>query len=514
MALTHVCVWDPSVGFRRITISEACKLHPLGVSARSGFFVCELCAQNVLLTAPGVNVQHFRHDPSSPNKECDERQTSFDPTYGRKIQSLSSHTMPLCISLSGSSFFLKMGFFLPPDRDARCDKIRIAGDSHQVYEYSFERIEAVGTTYLSLGSTPSTVYGIDYVNATPELKKYWACKVQGVSRSGSFFDCRTGHILQSGGKAYAGNSYYLLQRGQLYSVGRDIVKEELSRTQVAPYSAWYLYRIRVRRFSEDSAKFFLKYSIFLTEKPTEFYPVWPAYVRDTYFIYHNSEEFYFYLCGDDAELKSYPQKAYSISTDDGKLYRINTQFKEQLVSLGKSGALGFAYLIKKPLNRTATIPTITITDQLGNELSDDGYSKIPKNKLITVSSAYDGKAILMKNGRVVFVYKLCAGQDIVIDGIVFDMELQLFQGCDLARIIRFNREKADCDVASLDKTLFNKLLASSGPLVPVTHAVGALTKKYAAFPLVDQWIRRAIKKGYMPRSAYFLLKTSSPIKPN
>ena len=95
MSLTHVCIWDPQIGYRRVTLSEARQLHPYGTSAKSGYFVCELCAQNVLLTAPGINAQHFRHDPSSPNKECEERQAYFDPTYGRSLKSLNCPTIPL-----------------------------------------------------------------------------------------------------------------------------------------------------------------------------------------------------------------------------------------------------------------------------------------------------------------------------------------------------------------------------------------------------------------------------------
>lgn len=148
MPLTHVCVWDSKTGYRRVTVEEACEMYPYGASARSGHFVCELCAQNVLLTAPGMNVQHFRHDPASPNKECDERQASFDPNYGRSLRALNSHIMPLRLVVTGSIFSLQLGFFYPPDNKAHCDKIKIAGDSHQVYEYSFERIERIGTTYL------------------------------------------------------------------------------------------------------------------------------------------------------------------------------------------------------------------------------------------------------------------------------------------------------------------------------------------------------------------------------
>ena len=107
MPLSHVCVWDADIGYKRISLESACKMYPNGASAKSGYFVCELCAQNVLLTAPGVNVRHFRHDPSSPNKECDERQAHFDPLYGRRLRSLNSHLMPLRITVAKESFAYK-----------------------------------------------------------------------------------------------------------------------------------------------------------------------------------------------------------------------------------------------------------------------------------------------------------------------------------------------------------------------------------------------------------------------
>ena len=107
MPLSHVCVWDADIGYKRISLESACKMYPNGASAKSGYFVCELCAQNVLLTAPGVNVRHFRHDPSSPNKECDERQAHFDPLYGRRLRNLNSHLMPLRITVAKESFAYK-----------------------------------------------------------------------------------------------------------------------------------------------------------------------------------------------------------------------------------------------------------------------------------------------------------------------------------------------------------------------------------------------------------------------
>lgn len=119
MPLSHVCVWDADIGYKRISLESACKMYPNGASAKSGYFVCELCAQNVLLTAPGVNVRHFRHDPSSPNKECDERQAHFDPLYGRRLRNLNSHLMPLRITVAKEfMFILLIDLYLRPRKSS------------------------------------------------------------------------------------------------------------------------------------------------------------------------------------------------------------------------------------------------------------------------------------------------------------------------------------------------------------------------------------------------------------
>jgi len=39
MPLTHVCVWDSELGYRRVTVEEASVIYPHStVSARSGHF--------------------------------------------------------------------------------------------------------------------------------------------------------------------------------------------------------------------------------------------------------------------------------------------------------------------------------------------------------------------------------------------------------------------------------------------------------------------------------------------
>lgn len=503
MPLTHVCVWDSKIGYRRVTVEEANELYPHEVPASRSHFVCELCAQNVGFSKARVDTgtRYFFHSSAAQNKDCEDRQIQLSTATGHHLLALNSHIMPLRISVSGLKFSLEIGLFCPPDAKACCDKIKIAGDSHQVYEYSFERIEQIGVTYLNVGGIPSRFYSVEYINANAELKKYWSNKIPGINLSGSFFDGNTGRIIQPGAKVSSGNFYYLLQRQPLSSTITDIKTTEITRIQ-SSYITWYLYRIDVKKFSEYSAKFFLKHEVFLTEKPAKFYPIWPAYIEDPYFIYHNSNEFYFFLCGDDAELKAFPATVRAIDTQEGKLYRLYAREKEQLISFGKSGALGFSYLLNQSLEKVAPVPLVTIRDYTGNILDEDLYAKIPQSKLISVSCQYDGKAVVLRNGKTIYVHKLSAGETLTIDGLLLGTEIYFYQGCDCVRILCFNHTVADRDVSALDDALVKTLRECSAPMIPVTHAIASLGSKFAAYPQTKQWLYAALRRGEMPRAAY------------
>lgn len=508
MPLTHVCVWDSEIGYRRITAEKASEQYPYEVPARGSHFVCELCAQNVGLSKARVDTgtRYFFHSSAEQNKQCEDRQIQLSRLGGDRLVSLNNHIMPLRLFVTEETFLLQLGFFYPPDYKAHCDKIKITGDSRRTYEYDFERIEHIGTTYLNVGSIPSRVYRVEYVNANAELNRFWSDNVPGISPAGSFFDGRTGRILYSGGRAYAGSFYYLLQQRPVYSFPTDIAVTEIAKTKTSTFDVWYLYRINVKKFSEYSAKFFLKYAVFLTEKPTQFYPIWPAYIQDPYFIYHNSSEFYFYLCGDDAELKSYPAAANVLSTQDGKLYKLYTREREQLISLGKSGALGFSYLVKQSLHKKVSLPVVTIADNSGNKLDEESYTKLPPLKYITVSCLYDGKAVVQKNGKIVYIYKLSAEQHLMIDGLSFGTEIHFYQGCDCVRSICFRRKAANMDVIALDAALVKKLNSCLGPMIPVTHAIGNLAGEFSKYPQTKKWMYTVLRKGEISRTALHFLR--------
>lgn len=507
MALTHVCIFEEGTGYRRITIEEACKKYPYGISAGSGIFVCELCGQNVLLTSPGRNSRHFRHDPASPNKECEERQSTFDPSYGRSIVSLNSHLMPLRIIVNETNFSFELGFFLPPEDQAYCDKIEIYDESQQaIAKYSFERIASNETTYLNVGGFPSQKYFLRYINATPELRKYWPDEISGVHREGAIFEADSGQLLQPGGKAYSGKWYYLLQFTSLRGFCFDIEVNQILVQSLEASSDLYLYQIRAKQFSKEASRFFIKYKIFLTEKSISYYPIWPTYIERSHCIYHFSNEVYMYISSNDGELQTYPSKAAIVSIQDGNLYRIRSWGNEQLVLYGRSGALGFSYLVKRSFDTTAELPAVMICDEDGNLLEGEIYTKLPKSKAVTISCSFDGKAMIKKGGKTKYVYQIRAGERVIIERISFGTEILIYQGNDRIRSFRFEQEKIDQDFILVDENLVQQLKKCGAPWVPITHSIGAIAEKLKEYPQTKKWLYKTIKKGKISRQALVLIK--------
>lgn len=92
MPLTHVCVWDSKIGYRRITVEKANELYPYEVSARGSQFVCELCAQNVGFSKARVDTgtRYFFHSSAEQNKECEDIFRMFQATTAN-IEGLQYH---------------------------------------------------------------------------------------------------------------------------------------------------------------------------------------------------------------------------------------------------------------------------------------------------------------------------------------------------------------------------------------------------------------------------------------
>lgn len=506
MPLTHVCVWDNKAGYRRVSIEEACSMYPYTVAANSGIFVCSLCAQNVGLTASGIKVRHFRHTSAEQKKECEDRAQA----YARISVGYNCHPMPLRIRVTHGSYVLQLGFFHAASSISagpRCQKIIITDDNGQKYIYSFERLFSEGITYLNVGSAPSASYRLSYEHPSPDLSRFWPAYTMGVEKTGSFFDGHSGKILHPGSKAFPYQDYYFLKCGTIEYVPHGISYESIAETRVGTFTTWHLYRIHVQDFSAAAARFFLKRSIFLTKKPVNFYPVWPTYIQDPYFLYHNDPRMYFHMQGDDTELNIYPPAiSPQLETlDDGKLYKIYAASKEQLVSLGLSGVIDFSYLLLKNLNMVAASPQIQVKSIDGQVISEDCCSQLPKGKLVTIQSPFDGKVIILKNGRLLDIRRIDAEHSVTIDELSFGHEIQIFQSCDLIRTVKFERYERNIDKAAMDRKLAAKLRHCRKDRIPLPHSAAAVILQLKDYPLTKQWLLSQIRLGSIDRDAYLTL---------
>ncbi len=506
MPLTHVCVWDCKNGYRQITIEEASKKYPYRVSASQGIFICSLCGQNVGLTAAGSNVRHFRHTSAAQRKECEDRAQA----YARASIGYDSHPMPLRIKVNHDGYLLELGLFYPSSFNiggSRSQRIRIMGENSQEFVYAFERISSEGITYLNVGNIPSSIYRLDYDPPSPSLSRYWPTTTSGINPKGSFFECFSGKMLHTGGNAYPSQDYYLLQRQSLSFVPNGISYELLTETRTCSSMAWYLYKIHIHEFSAEVACFFLKRSIFLTEKPVSFYPIWPPYIEDPYFLYHNDPIIYFYMEGRDVELNTYPvtMSPQFVDLGEGKLYKIYNNSKEQLLSLGQSGSIGFSYLMKKKLNRTAALPQILIKSIDGKLMEQNIWNRLPKGNQFILQAPFDGKLIILRNDHIQEIRHIIAEQLLTIDGFSFGYEIQIFQGNDLVRTIVFEKTQQNADYSEQDQKLVKRLCNCKGTIIPVSHSIGVLVKQLSYLPLSRNWLYQAIRQGKIPTDAVKIL---------
>ena len=176
-----------------------------------------------------------------------------------------------------------------------------------------------------------------------------------------------------------------------------------------------------------------------------------------------------------------------------------------MLSLGVSGALGFSYLLRQDLNMRGTVPLVTVKDFEENIFEQDLYTSIPKKKGVAISAPFDGKVILLQDGKVKKELLLAGEGTTTVYPIALGLEIKIYQGCDCVRTVTFQKETLSCDSRIADQELIEKLSACHDTPIPVSHSFGAIAEKLRNCPKTKQWIYKAIRKGALPRTAYNLL---------
>ncbi len=506
MALTHVCMWEESIrGYRSVSIDEATERYPYTVSAESGIFACRLCGQSVCLTRPGERIRYFKHTSSAKTKECEDRSLIYDRRVPPILTALSSHPMPIRIDISQSGFRLEIGFFSLADIKPRskCEVICIKTRTGKTFTYSFDRISQSGVTYLGVGDVPSETYSLSYSEATTNLLQYWPLSAAGIPSTGAIFDVVTQKMIPEDGRT-SGKCFYLLTRERLR---RWMVPVQLSLDSVCESvgsGCWNVYQLTVHMITQSVAQFFLRWSVWLTESPTEFFPIWPPYVEYTPFLCPSEAEMYIYLRSDTAGLEIYPRTyCPGVLVTDGRLYKIAAMNRAQLVSVGRLGADGFSYVSKRKFDQQAVAPTIRVVDAAETVLDQDVYTNFSHRRRINITTPFDGKVVVWRSGVVSEVRNLCADKTITIAPPASQFEIRIYQGCDCVRTIRF--EKSQQQSMPTDSLFVAQLQTCSGSKMAVSHSLGAIANKLRDCPETRNWLYAQIRNGEMTRQAYRLL---------
>jgi hypothetical protein len=508
VALEHVSIWDPESGYRHISIEEAEAIHPEGVSSARRKFACELCGQYVTLTQKGENKQHFRHQ-HGPDKYCVEKEAGYLYHYPHI---LSRHPLPLrvIVNTDRRTYSLQLGF-TPLPEEIKCEKIHIETATGS-YDYNFsEHIFARKISFVNVGPIPSASYNIEYVDASDKLKNFWPNYVEGIESKGALFEKSSGKKLVSGSKAYFGQKYYLLCRHKP-STHSDITFTEIAEHVSNSYTYWHIYEVSIENFSKDSADFFMRYSVFLSSRPSKLYPIWPACVVDPNFVYYskstnNTTRVYFYMSDGNDEVKLFPCRADGVdhSSGDGEnsqLVGITADGLEQLVSIGMYGSRGFTYLYPKNEYTREELPRLTVCDIKEVEISEELCFTLPKSGILLIDPPFDGKVVVRRNGKVKNVVKLSGGTRCEISGIIFGTVLELYQGCDLIKVINFKREEVAAGYLQDDNEVLKRLQNAGGSTISVPHSLGAALFKFSAYPKTQAWLIKTVKSGKMTAGAY------------
>lgn len=529
IGLTHVCRWVDGKGYCRTTVEEAAKEHAETVSAGSGMFICELCGQNVTFTKSGTGVnariRHFRHSSAAKTKECEDRQARLQTVANMPLQSLGQHTLPVRIQVSAESMSFSIGFPAPPeDWNIYCRTICIEnGIPGETYRYSWnDRMEASGMTYLSVGHTPAAAYRVSYAEASTKLKDFWPEQIEGINPEGTFFEINAhdeslGKMLHRQRNVQTDKQYYFLKKEQINPPTDIVLKKVYNKAQ----NGWYLYRIRDIHFSENSAKFFMKYGLFLTEKASAFFPIWPVMQISPHIFscLRKKSSFpylYFFMQGDRMWLRLYPRGPGIIQSPygDGQLVKIPAKERAQLVSLGISGALGFSYIIQRQIQRKKPQISVSVLNHSQQPLIPDAieqgenkeiYNELPKRNCLWITGAYDGKIIHRSHGRLREIRFLRSGEEPVrLGDIHFGDDIEIWQGLDRVRYLHFERPVVSTEKLS-ETMVLQRLASCHGPMMPVPHGLGVLANQMKEYPKIKYWLREMIRKKQMPCDAYRVL---------
>ena len=511
LKLRHVSGWTEN-GWKRISDPSTLDIHPfVTVSARQGLFRCDLCGQNVTLTAESSKRRHFRHAANEANKNCPERSLSssaFKPN-------LKEHDLPLRIKVQRTGdIAFEIGFIRLPKELYTSFSVSVTAKTHATnrvitsYVYSQERFFTDSTTYLNVGQTPAGSYSIVVEGGNQNYKSFWPNSVPGVNENGSIFEKDTGIIKTFNSNVAVGKAYFLLTNGRLPKsrIPAGFSYKEISKTKGAfTNQFWTLYEIKASNFDSETAEFFQRYSYRLVEKDAVMTPLWPLYKEGPFSILHNNESMYTFITG-DGNIDYYPKtNAKALSEGNGKLVWFHSLERQQIMSIGQYKTLAYSYYWKTELNRPAPTPWIDVLDINENPMPSGDNYELPQSNCLLINSPFFGYIERRNNNRLLTKISLTPSTETIIDNLKFGEEIRIIIGLDCVWSATYIKTIDETQIDELE--IINMLNSHSRSFIPAPHALKSMAIDFANYPLINAWIREKIKTGKISQPSFRQLQT-------
>lgn len=530
MSLTHVLRWTDKYGYRRVTASEAGRLYPGTVSARSKIFICGICGEAVTFTAGGAQIRHFRHGRAAQNEECEDRAQAYGYNLPAERFSDKIETLPVRLKCKTGHWKIELGLLALPDsifNRYSQRKLRIFNaEGNKVVYHLAERLTPNQCTWLGVGRI-SAAYRLSLDDSSP-LPMVWPKRVQ-VLGDYTLFDVETGRRLPVFPDVEVGREYYLISQGR-----GPVRKNEVDvRINPVPFSEHgcarcSVYRICALRFSQYAAGFFLRIGANLKRQSPRIFPLWPAVIRTPHLIYHDADELFVLLEGEGLVFKAFPSTLVEellqketvclISFSCGKRIQTLAGYnKSPLLELVRySHVLRYDYFIRRKFDQIASLPEVKVTDRKGKVIEDDWQENVRPETLLYVQGEYDGEVWLQGSESLFPVRRTLKGGKPLVIKVGMGKVLTIFQGLDSVRTIVFARPGQKKQGASLqeftkkeawtDSQLVRHLRRMCGDEVESPRSLSTFVRFFKKWRLVEVWLRQQQTAGCISRRAQKLLQ--------
>lgn len=499
MALERVLMWSEKSGWNPVSVEEAAEICCGGkVSANSGLFMCGKCHKYVYFADGKVKGRYFGHSrgDKDEDKECEDRAQFYEVEY----DALKDPKYNYKIELNQKSFCFYIGLLLIPGINPQ-GTFDIISSNGNPYTFNFNRFYG-DFEYFNVGRIPAEEYRI----STGEISvKSFPRKVIGIKDGISVFKANSGKKIPDWANVQVNNEYFLLSKGQF----TRFVSSSVSHHLICESNGYFLYNIRAERFDYSALKFFYGLSCVLTNQSPLIMPIWPVYRRSPYIMYHNSDKCFVLMSGEEVNPKVFPKRNPIPNCCDlnskAILASVSCTGRELVLALNKDNPqLKQLIMWKSNDDYHANYPKVLVMDFKGGELTEDSYAAIPYQNKLLIETEFDGFVTVYVNDSVYEKREVHSGNRSTFYNIGFGSRLEIFQGLDKVRTIKFKRNVSCNDFD--EKTFVSLLRKCSDKLIPIPYNLSGVAKKLKDYPEIQHWIRIAMKSGYISEKAFKLLR--------